>query len=188
MAAIIRSGAPGPAQRLHAAAWLRKLVLLALLALLWQGLAMWQGNPLLLPTFLDTARAFVIYTFESGEGRSSLLHGKPVAVLSKEPGRTLAVFAFPLSYIVETDARICLEALLSRMGYNSTAIAGDADNDGAVTAADLVMLINYLYRDGYLIDERNADVNGDCRVNVLDVVEMVDFLQLVSELPAGNCP
>jgi NitT/TauT family transport system permease protein len=46
------------AQRLRDASWFRKLVLLALLALAWELLARWQGNPLLLPTFLDTARAF----------------------------------------------------------------------------------------------------------------------------------
>ena len=38
-------------------AWLRKSVLLVLLALLWEGLARWQNNDLLLPSFLQTARA-----------------------------------------------------------------------------------------------------------------------------------
>lgn len=42
----------------------RKAVLLALLALLWELLARWQDNDLLLPTFLQTARAF-------GEGIAS---------------------------------------------------------------------------------------------------------------------
>jgi NitT/TauT family transport system permease protein len=43
---------------LYRHAWLRKLFLLALLALIWEGLARWQNNDLLLPGFIQTARAF----------------------------------------------------------------------------------------------------------------------------------
>jgi NitT/TauT family transport system permease protein len=47
------------AQRLWQHGWLRKAVLLAVLALVWELAARWQDNDLLLPTFLQTARAFV---------------------------------------------------------------------------------------------------------------------------------
>lgn len=40
-------------------AWLRKCVLLAVLLLVWEGLARWQDNDLLLPTVLQTAKAWV---------------------------------------------------------------------------------------------------------------------------------
>jgi NitT/TauT family transport system permease protein len=46
-------------QRLWRQAWLRKGVILLLLALLWEAVARWQDNDLLLPTFAQTARAFV---------------------------------------------------------------------------------------------------------------------------------
>jgi len=49
---------PWPA-RLWAQAWLRKGAILAALALLWELVARWQGNDLLLPTFGATARALV---------------------------------------------------------------------------------------------------------------------------------
>lgn len=137
---------------------------------------------------IDTALADVLYTFVANDGWASPLHGKPVAVMSKEFGRTLAIFAFPLSYIEETQAQACVTALLERMGYGSTSLAGDADNDGAVTAADVVLLINYLYRGGYLVSEGNADVNGDCRVDVLDLVYMVDYVHRGQEFPTGTCP
>jgi hypothetical protein len=107
--------------------------------------------------------------------------------MAKEAGRTLAIFAFPLSYIEESDAKACVAAILSRMGYGSTMAAGDADNDGVVTAADVVFVINYLYRGGYLIDEGNADVNGDCRVDVLDVVYLMDFVYGAIALPTDAC-
>jgi NitT/TauT family transport system permease protein len=44
--------------RLWQLAWLRKSVILVVLALLWEGAARYQNNDLLLPTFLQTARAF----------------------------------------------------------------------------------------------------------------------------------
>jgi NitT/TauT family transport system permease protein len=46
-------------QRLWGQPWLRKAVILIVLALLWEGVARWQDNDLLLPTFGQTARAFV---------------------------------------------------------------------------------------------------------------------------------
>lgn len=47
------------AHRVWQQAWLRKAVILFALALLWECLARWQDNDLLLPTFAQTARAFV---------------------------------------------------------------------------------------------------------------------------------
>jgi len=40
-------------------AWLRRALILLLLALVWELMARWQDNDLLLPTFLQTARALV---------------------------------------------------------------------------------------------------------------------------------
>src|SRR5204863_9138660 len=46
-------------QRIGNIGGVRKLALLALLALIWEAYARWLGNPLLLPTFSSTAKAFV---------------------------------------------------------------------------------------------------------------------------------
>jgi NitT/TauT family transport system permease protein len=48
-----------PAQRLLRSGWPRKAALLVVLAILWEAGARWAGNDLLLPGFLQTARAFV---------------------------------------------------------------------------------------------------------------------------------
>lgn len=45
-------------RRVWQQAWVRKTVILLALALLWEFLARWQDNDLLLPTFGQTARAF----------------------------------------------------------------------------------------------------------------------------------
>jgi NitT/TauT family transport system permease protein len=54
------------ATRLWQQDWLRKVVIIVTLALLWEGLARWQNNELLLPTFSATAQA-LIEGFASGE-------------------------------------------------------------------------------------------------------------------------
>jgi NitT/TauT family transport system permease protein len=48
-----------PWQRVWAQGWVRKGLILATLALIWEGIARWQNNDLLLPTFLQTSRALV---------------------------------------------------------------------------------------------------------------------------------
>ena len=45
--------------RIWQQAWVRKAVILAVLAVVWELVARWQNNDLLLPTFLQTARALV---------------------------------------------------------------------------------------------------------------------------------
>ena len=46
------------AQRLWQQGWLRKTLILVLLAVLWEVVARYQANDLMLPSFLQTARAF----------------------------------------------------------------------------------------------------------------------------------
>jgi NitT/TauT family transport system permease protein len=49
---------PAPlSSRLTELSWLRKGLVLAVLALLWEGVGRWQDNDLLLPTFMQTAAA-----------------------------------------------------------------------------------------------------------------------------------
>ncbi|MYM69874.1 ABC transporter permease subunit [Pseudoduganella sp. FT55W] len=68
--------------------WLRKSVILVLLAALWETIARWQNNDLLLPTFLQTAQAFA-EGIASGElldrvrvSLSVLLQGYVIGILA----------------------------------------------------------------------------------------------------------
>jgi len=77
--------------------WLRRLVILAVLAVLWELVARWQDNDLLLPTFLQTARALV-EGLASGElidktaiSLSVLLKGYAAGILGAFVLTTLAV-------------------------------------------------------------------------------------------------
>lgn len=77
----------GPAERLWSQGWVRKLVLLAALAGVWQAAALWQGNPLLLPSFVETARALVTAVLaedllaRAGTSLRVLLQGYALGVL-----------------------------------------------------------------------------------------------------------
>jgi len=65
------------AQRLWQQGWLRKALILIALALIWELAARYQGNDLLLPSFLQTAKAF----FEGiGSGELLLQRGEGLQV------------------------------------------------------------------------------------------------------------
>ena len=64
------------AARVWQQAWLRKLVILAALAVVWEIAARWQDNDLLLPTFLQTARALV-----EGLGTGELLEKTRISLV-----------------------------------------------------------------------------------------------------------
>jgi len=68
------------AQRLWQQGWLRKSLILLLLAVIWEAAARYQGNDLLLPSFLQTASAFI-----EGIGSGELLQkvGLSLSVLVK---------------------------------------------------------------------------------------------------------
>ncbi|UOD32100.1 ABC transporter permease [Massilia violaceinigra] len=57
-ALVAPAAAPASLRRALQHAWLRKSLLLLVLAALWEALARWQDNDLLLPGALQTARAF----------------------------------------------------------------------------------------------------------------------------------
>jgi NitT/TauT family transport system permease protein len=81
--------------------WVRKGVLLAVLAALWEAAARWQGNDLLLPSFIDTAKAF-------GEGvwSGELIHraGLSLAVLLR--GYALGIVAAFVLTTLATSTRL----------------------------------------------------------------------------------
>ncbi len=59
----------------------------------------------------------------------------------------------------------------------SAYIPGDINLDLAVNPVDVVLLVNYVYKQGQVPAVLNsADVNGDCAVNPVDVVTMVNFV------------
>ncbi len=67
-------------------------------------------------------------------------------------------------------------------------LPGDASGDSLVTGADVVFLINYLFRNGVLpcVCEA-ADCNGDCTINSGDIVYLIGYLFRSGPAPVPGC-
>ncbi len=65
---------------------------------------------------------------------------------------------------------------------------GDANGDGAVGAADVIFLINYLFRNGPPPNPlASGDENGDCEVNPADAVYLLNYLFRGGPPPREGC-
>jgi NitT/TauT family transport system permease protein len=89
------------AQRLWHQAWLRKSVILLALAGIWEVIARWQGNELLLPTFWQTAQAFI-----SGMASGELLERVRISLAVLLQGYALGVAAAFLLTAVAVTTRL----------------------------------------------------------------------------------
>jgi NitT/TauT family transport system permease protein len=99
------------AQRAWQQDWLRKALILLALAAGWEAIARWQNNDLLLPTFLQTARAFV-----DGLASGELLERVRISLAVLLQGYVLGVIAaFGLTALAVTTrlGRDLLEALVA---------------------------------------------------------------------------
>jgi hypothetical protein len=69
-----------------------------------------------------------------------------------------------------------------------TYVPGDANGDGAVSSADIVFLINYLFIGGPHPSVPNAaDPNRDCVISSADIVYLVNYLYVGGPLPKNGC-
>ena len=74
---------------------------------------------------------------------------------------------------------------LSRFLVNHT---GDVTDDGVIDLADLVFLVNYLFRGGTAPDPlRLGDPTADCVVNLGDVVFLLNYLYRSGPAPGIGC-
>lgn len=80
----------------------------------------------------------------------------------------------------------CYQALVIASGY--TYVYGDANGDGVVTLADLVFLLNYLFKNWPLPDPPSAgDANGDCEISLADVIYIMNYLYKMGPPPKRGC-
>jgi len=67
-------------------------------------------------------------------------------------------------------------------------IAGDVNDDGAVTSADITFLYNYLFAGGPPPPcPGQADVDGDCDIDIADLVYLMNFMRNGGPAPR-SCP
>jgi hypothetical protein len=66
----------------------------------------------------------------------------------------------------------------------TSCLCGDAKDDGTINSADIVFLINYLYKGGPApYPYEKADVNNDCVVNSADITYLLNYLSKYGPLP-----
>ena len=69
-----------------------------------------------------------------------------------------------------------------------TYVGGDANHDGVVDVADVVFLVNYLFKAGPQPNPKAAgDPNNDCIVDVADVVYLINYLFKQGASPLAGC-
>ncbi len=105
--------------------WLRKGVILLALAALWEGYARWLDNPLLFPTFLQTAAAFFT-SIRSGELIEATVHSVATLLQGYALGLVLAALAtaFASSTRIGADLLDTLTAMFNPLPSNRTVAAG----------------------------------------------------------------
>jgi hypothetical protein len=56
-------------------------------------------------------------------------------------------------------------------------VAGDGNGDGVVTIADVVFIIDQIFRGGpHGLCQDSEDANGDNKINIIDVVYPLDYI------------
>ena len=69
-------------------------------------------------------------------------------------------------------------------------LTGDANQTGSLTSADIIYIINYIFRQGAepLPCEAAADVNCDVAVTTSDIIHMVNAIFKGPAIPCDVCP
>jgi hypothetical protein len=112
---------------------------------------------------------------DSGNGRGSYIYTPPQTDIG----------SFYDVMFLATDGNGLTDTLSTTFGIVNF-LRGDLDQNSKYTMNDLALLISYLYRDGNapLVAE-SANVNGDERVDLLDVTYLIRFLYIGGPVPPG---
>jgi len=111
-------------------------------------------------------------------------------------GLTDTVYASPDSLIYGVDYHWKVVAVdnfggvtpCSRAYVLRTWLLGDADGDGQVNLADIVMIINYIFKGGAAPNPlKTGDVNQDCAINISDAVYLIGYIFKEGPPPLAGC-
>lgn len=76
----------------------------------------------------------------------------------------------------------------AKAGLFPTYVFGDGTGDGVVDVADVVFLINYLYRAGEAPNPYGrGDCNRDCLIDIADVIYLINYLYRAGPVPLKGC-
>ncbi|UCB53023.1 MAG: M20/M25/M40 family metallo-hydrolase [Candidatus Zixiibacteriota bacterium] len=96
------------------------------------------------------------------------------------------VDSLDFTYMKEV-VKMCLAALVTE-AYNIGYVVGDPTRDGIIDIADVLFLINYLYRGGEAPDPpETGDVTCDGITNIDDVIFLINYLYKGGPAPPDSC-
>jgi len=96
-----------------------------------------------------------------------------------EPGRLL---------VIDCSASSYTPSFTAGAGTYETFICGDINADCSRNIADVVYLINYIFRHGAAPVPANAgDVNGDCTIHIGDAVYYINWIFMGGPEPVCGC-
>lgn len=111
----------------------------------------------------------VLYSYVAGEPDTEPLHGKPVAIKRETEKGRLIYFGFPLSVMDRNLSYDVLTTAFVDLGFDTSAASA-----GAPTAPTLLGIIGWLYSPGGAEPELRWDVNRDGKIDIVDVIRIVD--------------
>ncbi len=134
----------------------------------------------------DPNRQQVYYKWDWGDGEISDWQG-PYDY--GQEGAMSHAWTAPGQYYVSVMMKDIYDA---EGGWSSTRFidiweCGDTNDDNGINILDIVMLINYKYKEGEApVPEKSGDVNNDGNVNILDIVALINFKYKDGDPPV--CP
>jgi hypothetical protein len=115
--------------------------------------------------------------------------GQPCGLLYQTANGPRVVLGFPLYFMTESSAQSFINHVKVFFGETDSLVTdGDVDGSGSVDVADLVYLVDFLFRGGISPANMNsADVDASCSVNVADVTYLVAYLFIGGPIPQPGC-
>jgi hypothetical protein len=144
-----------------------------------------------------------LYSTQSGTSMASpIVCGTAALVKTAQPGISGATIydiltrscdpvpgftTYPNNYVGygKVNARKAVERVIN--GLHCDGIAGDVNTDCYVNWADCLLLRKYMIGDTTLPQPNNADVDGDCMIDISDFAALVSFVLNGGPVPVSGC-
>lgn len=97
----------------------------------------------------------------------------PLAATSLEIGSTAEFKITGISFVKHTGEKVKLADVSFKVTIGEL---GDVTGEGLVDFDDVIALANYIVGNGTLANESAADVNGDTKISIADVTELIKII------------
>ena len=74
--------------------------------------------------------------------------------------------------VTTTEATTTTKSVTTTSELLPETVSGDANNDGIISAADFIKLIQHILDPEMQINSKTSDLNGDGKIDVADAVEL----------------